>query len=185
VSGHVTGGRSADDPAGADAARDVVAIESLLKRYCALVDEQDGDAIVRDIFAEDGSDDHGEGPRRGAEAIRSWFRDNLANIATSAHLLTNVEIEIDEDSARAKSYVMAWVWTVAAENGDPGRPATYVVVASYDDRLTRTAKGWRIAERVVRPAGAGRHLIALGAVPVTQTGLTALVARSQAPATAT
>jgi hypothetical protein len=176
VSGNVYGGHASDD---------VVAIESLLKRYCALVDEQDGDAIVRDIFAPEGSDDHGEGPRRGAEAIRSWFRDNLANIATSAHLLSNVEVELDEDSARAKSYVTAWVWTVAAENGDPGRAATYVVVANYDDRLTRTANGWRITARVVRPAGAGRHLIAMGAVPVTQTGLTALVARTQASATGT
>lgn len=174
MSGHVHEGRPSDE---------VAAIESLLKCYCALVDEQDGDAIVRDIFAEDGSDDHGEGPRRGAAEIQGWFRDNLANIATSVHVLSNVEVDVDEDSARAKSYVTAWVWTVAAENRDPARPATYVVVASYDDRLTRTANGWRIAERVVRPAGAGRHLIAVGAVPATQTGLTALVARSQAPGT--
>lgn len=164
-----------------DVLADVAAIEGVLKRYCFLVDKRDVDGIIREVFAGNGSDDHGEGPRRGAAELERWFRDNLANIATSAHLLSNVVVDVEGDVARASSYVTAWVWTVAAEDGNASREATYVVVARYEDRLVRTSSGWLIAERIVGPAGAGRHVIALGTVPSTQTGLSALVARTQPP----
>jgi SnoaL-like domain len=49
-------------------------------------------------------------------------------------------------TATASSYVSAPIIPI----GPDGPGATFVVGASYHDRLVRTAEGWRIAERIER-----------------------------------
>lgn len=148
------------------------AILDVLYAYCDLVDRQELDEMVDRVFAENGSDDHGEGPVVGRTAIRDWFADAVSNIAANAHNVTNVMIEIEGDRATMRSTVTSWTWTRAGASPDPLRPCDYVLVLQYHDRLSRHPEGWRIDERVlvsngVSPVGAGR-------LPETQKGIQAL-----------
>lgn len=149
----------------------------VLHRYCRLVDEQDLETMVNEVFAEYGSDDHGEGPVVGREAIREWFERNTANIATNAHNISNVSVEMSGDKATMVSTVTSWTWTRQNENGDPLRNADYVLVLNYHDELSKHPEGWRIDRRVLTPNGVGTHVVALGELPGTQSGIHALSRR--------
>lgn len=156
------------------------AVVDVLHRYCHLVDEQDHDRMVEEVFAPDGSDDHGQGPVKGREAIAEWFREATANIAANAHNVSNVEVEIDGDHARMRSRVTSWTWTMETLDGGTQRPADYVVSVSYLDELTRYPEGWRIDRRVLQPHGwATGHpvVLGLGVLPQTQLGIQALSRR--------
>lgn len=156
------------------------AVVDVLHRYCELVDAQDHDAMVREVFAADGSDDHGEGPVKGREAIAEWFRDATANIAANAHNVSNVTVEIDGDTARMQSRVTSWTWTMDNSDRGPLRPADYVVSVSYHDELTRYQEGWRIDRRVLVPHGAKpghQQVLGAGVLPETQKGIHALATR--------
>ena len=154
-------------------------IADVLHRYCYLVDVQDLDRMVEEVFAPDGSDDHGEGPVVGREAIRDWFVVNTANIAGNAHNISNVMIELDGDHATMRSTVTSWTWTRANSNGDPLRPADYVLVLNYVDRLSRHPEGWRIDRRVL--VSNGESVVGLGSLPGTQRGIHALAKKTTVP----
>jgi len=51
--------------------------------------------------------------------------------------------EVDGDTARSVCYFQAQHVRAGAPGGE-----TYIIAGSYADTLTRTAGGWRIAERV-------------------------------------
>jgi hypothetical protein len=153
------------------------AIEDVLHRYCYLVDRQLLDQMVNDVFSPDGSDDHGEGPVHGRQAIRDWFVTNTANIAGNRHNISNVIIEIDGDTARMRSTVTSWTWTRANSDGNPLRPADYVLVLDYVDELSRYPEGWRIDRRVL--VGNGESPVGIGFLPSTQTGINALALKTE------
>ncbi len=156
------------------------AVVDVLHTYCHLVDAQDHDAMVEQVFAPDGSDDHGEGPVQGREAIAEWFREATANIASNAHNVSNVMVEIDGDKARMTSRVTSWTWTMESLAGGTQRPADYVVSVSYHDELTRYPEGWRIDRRVLVPHGSQTGhptVLGLGVLPQTQAGIQALSRR--------
>jgi hypothetical protein len=153
------------------------AILDVLHRYCHLVDLQDLDAMVEEVFAPDGSDDHGEGPVVGRSAIRDWFVANTANIAGNAHSISNVVIDVDGDRATMRSTVTSWTWTRVKSNGDPLRPADYVLVVGYRDELRRHPEGWRIDRRVL--VSNGESVVGLGSLPATQTGMNALAQKTK------
>jgi hypothetical protein len=69
------------------------------------------------------------------------------------HRMSNQAIAVDGDTASARSYVDALIMSADNSSG-------VNAVGFYDDALTRTAEGWRIARRrftVVRvvPVGGG------------------------------
>lgn len=157
------------------------AIVDVLQCYCYLVDIKQLDRMVDEVFAPDGSDDHGEGPVVGREAIRAWFEDAVANIAAGAHNISNVLVDIDGDRATMRSNVVSWTWTMASAGKGPLRPADYVLSLSYVDELSRYPEGWRIDRRVLVPNGADpaiSSVVAIGALPGTQKGIHALAGRS-------
>lgn len=156
------------------------AILDVLHRYCYLVDIQDLDAMVEQVFAPDGSDDHGEGPVVGREQIRDWFVDNTANIAGNAHNISNVMIELDGDRATMRSTVTSWTWTRESTGAGPLRPADYVLVLNYVDELSRYPEGWRIDRRVL--VSNGESVVGIGSLPGTQRGIHALAKKPAAPA---
>ena len=52
------------------------AIVDVLHTYCHLVDTRQIDRMVEEVFAPDGSDDHGQGPVAGA-SIAAWFHEAM------------------------------------------------------------------------------------------------------------
>jgi hypothetical protein len=157
------------------------AVVDVLHTYCHLVDTQQIDRMVEEVFAPDGSDDHGEGPVAGRQNIADWFRAAVANIAANAHNVSNVTVEIDGDKARMRSRVTSWTWTQATLADGPLRPADYVVSVSYVDELSRHPEGWRIDRRVLEPHGTAMghaNVLGLGRLPHSQAGINALSSRS-------
>lgn len=151
------------------------AIVDVLHRYCYLFDTQQLDELVEQVFAEEGSDDHGGGPVQGRPALREWFGQAATNIASSLHTVSNIIVDRDGEGATMRSSCVSWTWTRESEHLGPLRPADYVVTGYYVDQLRRYAEGWRIDRRVLESNG--QSIVGVGTIPPTQSGLHALAAR--------
>jgi hypothetical protein len=152
---------------------------------CYLIDSFQIQRLVDEVYAPDGSDDHGGGPVVGRDAIRDWYLDSTHNVASIAHNIANVVVELDGDHATMHSNVISWTWTVSNADLGPMRPADYALSVSYRDRLTRYPEGWRIDARVLESnvsKSGEAHIVALGEIPATQTGVLKL---SKKPSTGT
>ncbi len=157
------------------------AITNVLYAYCSLVDSFQLDRLVNEVYAEDGSDDHGGGPVVGRAALRAWFEDSTANVVAIAHNLCNIMIEVDGDHATARSSVISWTWTRPNAAAGPLRNADYALSLMYVDELTRYPEGWRIDCRVLIPNASPTgqtSVVALGSLPETQKGIHALARRA-------
>ena len=125
----------------ADLATDRDAIRDLLARYT-----YNGDrgrvADLAACFAEDGVIEYpgntAQGPAAIAEALSGGGGARNPALTFVRHHITNTLIEVDGDTANARSY-----FAVHTDIG-PDHSGT------YSDRLVRTAEGWRFAHRLVR-----------------------------------
>ncbi len=155
-------------------------IEELLHRLCYLIDTFQIPRVGPEIYAAEGSDDHGGGPVKGREAIVTWYEDSTANIAAIAHNVSNLIVDVNGDSATARSNVIAWAWTLSGAPENVTGNADYVLSLAYEDKLTRYAEGWRIDERVLvanaSKTGAA-YLVAQGKLASTQKGIKSLSER--------
>lgn len=68
----------------------------------------------------------------------SWRR-TMDGLESTQHLITNILVDVDGDSARATANVVG-VHRLTNPHGSP----LWTVGGTYDFRLTRTADGWRI-----------------------------------------
>lgn len=122
-----------------DLATDRDAIRDLLARYTYNGDRGRLTEMTA-CFAADGVLEYlgkaPQGPAAIAAALASGTRD--ARLTFVRHHITDPLIAIDGESATARSY-----FTVHSNFG-PDHSGT------YDDRLVRTAEGWRFAHRRVR-----------------------------------
>lgn len=83
----------------------------------------------------------------GRAALTGKLRAALARYAQTSHHVSNIEIDFeDPDTATAQSTVIAW------HRRHDG--SEWTLYGRYVDRWTRTAEGWRLAERELRAAGA-------------------------------
>ena len=120
------------------------AIEKLLKRYARALDDRSFDALD-DCFTSDAHLDYTcaggiAGPYPQAKA---WLAEVLPPIAEMQHFITNIEIEVEGDQARGKSYTL----NVNGLRLASGEVKHMIVGAQYIDRFARTPVGWRIVER--------------------------------------
>jgi len=122
-----------------DPIRDRIDILDLLARYTYHGDRGRIDALAA-CFADDGTlefpGNSASGPAEVAAALTGGERNRA--IGFVRHHITNPLIELDGDRASARSY-----FSVTSDNG-PDHSGT------YDDKLVRTAAGWRFAHRRVR-----------------------------------
>lgn len=155
-------------------------IEELIYKLAELIDSFQLERMVEEIYAPDGSDDHGGGPVVGRQAVLDWYRDSTANIAAVSHNMCNLIIDLDGDRAEVKSNVISWSWVMSNNDAGPMRPADYALSLSYRDKVSRYPEGWRVDERVlvsnVNKTGEPM-LMAMGALPQTQSGIQALSKR--------
>jgi SnoaL-like protein len=119
---------------------DRLAITRLLHRYCAMLDSMELE-LVRELFTPDCTVIYGPDERmqsHGAENLAVSLR-RLHRFARTSHHLSNIDLDLEGDEARGRSYVIAW------HQHPDGRSQT--LYAEYHDRIVRTNDGWRIAER--------------------------------------
>lgn len=138
------------------ALQDRLDITDVLVRYATGIDRRDW-PLFRTVFTDDCVLDYGEiGCWDGVDAVADFMEQTHAMAGYTLHRMTNQAIAVDGESASARSYVDALIMSADNTSG-------VNAVGFYDDDLTRTARGWRIARRkftvvrVVPVAADGGH----------------------------
>lgn len=126
------------------------AIERVYVRYCELVDAKDF-ARLGEVFTPDTRGDYTQALGEGVvtEGLAMLVAAMEANLGTGSHCgathhnVTNFRIAVEGDAATAKVHYIA-----AHAGAGALAPRHYAMWGGYDDRLVRTAKGWRVSERI-------------------------------------
>jgi ketosteroid isomerase-like protein len=116
---------------------DEVAIAALLYRYARAVDTKDWE-LYRSVFTDDAYIDYSSaGAAAGSrDEVADWLSQGFAAIPMSMHYITNIESEIDGDTAtvRAMFYNPMQVTGMAEMSYCGGY---------YHHELVRASDGWR------------------------------------------
>lgn len=121
--------------------RDIVAV---VHRYCRALDTKDWPLLTTVFLADATADLSGPAELVGLDAIVGRIRGALEHLDDSQHLVGNHEVTVDGNAATHRCYLQAQHVRHAASGG-----ANYLVGGRYEDRLVRTADGWRIAHRTL------------------------------------
>lgn len=128
---------------------DRIQINDLLIRYTVAIDQKDW-ALLDTCFTPDAHVDYTSagGVAGDYPKVRAWLEQALAAFPTTVHALANSVVEIDGDSATARTYVHN---PMVFHNPD-GSIHIFTVGAFYNDKLVWTDDGWRIRERIEETA---------------------------------
>lgn len=125
------------------------AILRLMNEYCYRVDTGDFDGFAS-LFEHGSFHVRGDpaGPVQGKQAVRGVL-DNLSlydGKPQCKHLLSNVQIELDEDgrSASAQSYITVM-------QGLTDFPLQAIFIGHYFDRFEKVDGSWRFKSREISP----------------------------------
>src|SRR3954470_15983004 len=122
------------------------AIKTLTHRYGLALDRFDVDATVA-IWVADGVFDcsaFGLDLLVGHDALHEFFTHNQQVMAEQIHLFANHIIELDgPDAAHGTNYLI--------QDGYTNDGARIQCLGINEDRYVRTADGWRIQTRAIRP----------------------------------
>lgn len=125
--------------------QDRLEIDDLLSRYARAIDTQRWD-LLDTVFAPDAQLDYRAacGIAGPYPEVKRWLAEVLPSMFEAyQHHVTNREIRIDGDRAKARSLFL---------NPNQFRLAGEVVIftcgGSYHDRLERRVDGWRIVRRI-------------------------------------
>jgi 3-phenylpropionate/cinnamic acid dioxygenase small subunit len=121
-------------------------IQELATAYGAALDDRDWPRLER-CFVADGSARYGHvgGFQEGFPAIEALCRGILEKLDASHHLIGNVTVDLDGDTARCRCLFQAQHVRHGAEGGP-----LYLLGGEYHDELRRTEAGWRIQQREIR-----------------------------------
>lgn len=123
-------------------------IMELLARYGAGLDARDW-PLWRSVFTDRALFDLGSWSGAKAErvetdrVVRAQAR-LFAEFEVTQHMMSNFRITLAEDSARVIAVMRAEHWIRITPDEDATR--RYTMFGFYDDRLSRTANGWKIDE---------------------------------------
>jgi ketosteroid isomerase-like protein len=119
------------------AAGDHAEISALLYRYARAVDTKDWD-LYRSVFTDDAKIDYSSaGAAVGTrDEVTEWLRAGFAAIPWSMHYVTNVEADVDGDTATVRAMFYNPMQL-------PGMPETSSCGGYYHHELARTPDGWR------------------------------------------
>lgn len=123
---------------------DRLQIHDLLVRYARAIDARDW-ALLDTCFLPDAEVDYtATGGIAGRyPEVRAWLARALAPFPVTVHYVTNSEVELSGDRARARTRVQNPMFFA-----DPdGSRREFTVGATYLDELVWTDDGWRIARR--------------------------------------
>lgn len=121
---------------------DRIEIAELLARYARGLDTKDWD-VWRSVFADDAYIDYRSagGIDGTRDEIGAWLETTFAIFPMSQHAITNIECEIDGDSARVRAMFHNPMQL-------PGVTGPSFCGGFYHHRMVRTADGWRSVELV-------------------------------------
>jgi 3-phenylpropionate/cinnamic acid dioxygenase small subunit len=122
---------------------DMLAIRDVIDRYADALDRRDWDHLRSCFTADCRADYEGFGRWTAREAFVAWLEAIHRDLGPTLHRITNHQIEVDRDRARATSYLDALL-QLRHQDQD-----LLHVVGKYVDELIRTEEGWRISDRRV------------------------------------
>ena len=132
-----------------DQAQDRYEIGQVMVRYATSVDQRDLERYATCFTDDVEVSGFSGGTFTDLGTYVTWVGKALERFAGTHHAITNQEIDIDGDSAHMRSYVQA----THEMADDPD--SLLILWAIYDDKLIRTADGWRIThhaiERLIPP----------------------------------
>jgi 3-phenylpropionate/cinnamic acid dioxygenase small subunit len=121
---------------------DTAQITEVLIRYATGIDSKDW-ALFRACWTDEVDLDYGDvGHFTDPDAFTDFFAQVHDPMGPTYHRLSNFVIDVDGDTATARTYVHAVIMVTLDDNG-PWVDA----VGHYDDELVRGADGWRICRR--------------------------------------
>ena len=124
---------------------DRMQIADLMARYADMVDRRDWPKMDRNFAIEATIDFRASGGRLGPfREMLAWLDRALESWPMHLHMITNLIVDLDGDSASSSCYFHA---TIGRESHE-GAQYTVTPSGRYLDRLIRTSDGWRIVERV-------------------------------------
>ena len=116
---------------------DEAEIAALLYRYARAVDTKDWE-LYRSVFTDDAYIDYSAAGAvaGGRDEVVDWFAANFGAIPWSMHYITNIESEIDGDTARVRAMFYNPMQL-------PGIAEMSACGGYYHHELVRTSDGWR------------------------------------------
>jgi hypothetical protein len=135
------------------------AIYRQLCRFAEAMDRREW-GWLDEVMLENAEGEYGLGRRTSRAEIVAEMRSFLDDCGPTQHLLANVIIDVDGDTATSRAYVA----DMHVGLGDKAH-LTFRTLGDYHDRWVRTAAGWRIAERVKQNRAHVGDISVLGAGP--------------------
>jgi hypothetical protein len=122
---------------------DRLEIQQLMVDYSTAIDRRRFDDLDR-VFTSDAYIDYratGGVDGRYPE-VKAWLADVLPNFPAYSHMLGNLDVRIDGDTATSRTIC----FNPMVMGGD--KQQVYFVGLWYIDEFVRTAEGWRMSRRV-------------------------------------
>jgi 3-phenylpropionate/cinnamic acid dioxygenase small subunit len=121
---------------------DKLEIHELLARYARGVDDKDWD-LYRSVFTDDAVLDYSSAgiPAGSRDEIAAMFEASFVAIPWTQHYITNVEIDLDGDTARVRAMFYNPMQL-------PGTDEPSSCGGFYHHDLVRTTDGWKSARLV-------------------------------------
>jgi len=118
---------------------DIAVIQQLYAAYNYAADSGDGKAFA-ECFTSDGIlDIDGMTHLEGSKALSELFQGQPQGGRRTRHVAVNILVDGEGDLATGRAYLLMV--------GTSTSPATITITGQYEDRLVRTAEGWRFQER--------------------------------------
>jgi hypothetical protein len=116
---------------------DELEIASVLNRYARAVDSKDWQ-LLRSLFTDDAELDYSSvgGPAGGREEVCGWLERSLTLMPMTQHFVTNIEADIDADTATVRAMFYNPMLF-------PGATETSACGGYYHHVMVRTETGWR------------------------------------------
>lgn len=140
-------------------------INSLLVRYCELVDSGKSDLIAHEFYTEDVQADYHFTILNGRSEIHEFYVSGMAGFTETAHSVSNVVIRFcSDDVAEVSSMLVAFHWHGERDGQRQDSLADFGLVVRSEDLFKRTPDGWRVAKRHARALGPSFALDATGPI---------------------
>lgn len=117
------------------------AIRDCMYRYSRGIDRSDPEMLRSAYWP--GAMDYHSGFAGTVEEFIEWAMPRLAEMTDAVHMIGNILIRLDGDTAKVESYF----WSVSINPGEERRQV--MVSGRYLDRFEKRSDEWRIAERWV------------------------------------
>ena len=120
-----------------------VNISKILFNYAKACDEKNW-SLLDDVFHESAIAIYGDHQCTGLNEIKSFLSESLKAIGDAQHLLTNIQIEVNEDNASSTSYLSS-LQMINDINPMPSQ-----VWGQYKDNLIRDNGVWKITRKELK-----------------------------------